>query len=211
MADPVARPVQRSPRQTLHHVWAPKLNRAVMLTGQEQLHLWVMLEAHPGVTRYCERPSLDDTHNPCPVADFWALRDGTPVWLRLEAEASGTAPNAVSAENPIVENVSADELKRHRHWIHNWLSLLPYLSSASPLSLRPLQAQVIELVGREASLDEIERHFANTDAVLVRTAVIAALHEGSLISEDLQNKHWDRSARVYRSYRNTFGHHHAPQ
>ena len=215
MADPVARPVARSPGQTLHHVWAPKLNRTVMLTGREQLHLWVMLEAHPGVTRYCERPASADPDIRCPVADFWALRDGSHVWLRLEAEASGTVSDATadaaSAEDPIVETISADELKRHRHWVRNWLSLLPYLSSASALNLRPLQAQVIEWVSGNASLDEIERHFANTDAVLVRTAVIAALHDGSLISEDLQIRPWDRSTRIYRSNRNTVGRHHAPQ
>ena len=43
MVEPVALPVQRSPKQTLHHVWAPKLCRIVMLTGQDQLHLWAML------------------------------------------------------------------------------------------------------------------------------------------------------------------------
>ena len=29
MTDPIARPVKRLPKQTLHHVWAPKLNRTI--------------------------------------------------------------------------------------------------------------------------------------------------------------------------------------
>ena len=33
MTEPIALPVQRHPRQTLHHVWAPKLGRALMFTS----------------------------------------------------------------------------------------------------------------------------------------------------------------------------------
>lgn len=42
MTDPITLPVKRFPKQTLHHVWAPKLNRTVVLVGRDQLHLWVM-------------------------------------------------------------------------------------------------------------------------------------------------------------------------
>ena len=42
--EPVALPLHRLPKQTLHHVWAPIHRRPVLLTSQGQLHLWVMLE-----------------------------------------------------------------------------------------------------------------------------------------------------------------------
>ena len=45
--EPSPRAVNRHPKQTLHHAWAPKLGRTVLFTSREQLHLWVMLEAHP--------------------------------------------------------------------------------------------------------------------------------------------------------------------
>ena len=200
MVEPVALPVQRSPKQTLHHVWAPKLRRIVMLTGQDQLHLWVMLEAHPGVTQYCERPASADAAQALPIADFWAIRDGTPTWLRLvEAPVDDAASLARATSDEGVELIGPDELKRHRVWIRNWLSLLPYLSTTSPLGLESLKAQVVEGAGDEATFDEIERHFAHTDPVLTRTAVIAALHAGRLVSEDLQHKPWDRSTRVCRA------------
>ena len=51
MYEPTALPLQRLPRQSLHHVWAPKLGRIAMFTSQQQLHLWTMLEAHPAVIR----------------------------------------------------------------------------------------------------------------------------------------------------------------
>ncbi len=210
MVEPVALPVQRSPKQTLHHVWAPKLHRIVMLTGQDQLHLWAMLEAHPGVTKYCERPASPDAAQALPIADFWAIRDGTATWLRLEeASADNTASLAPPTSDEGVELIRPDELKRHRIWIRNWLSLLPYLSTTSPLGLETLQTQVVEAAGREdTTFDEIERQLGPTDPVLTRTAVIAALHEGLLISEDLQHRPWDRSTRVCRAMRQA---RHAPQ
>lgn len=205
LTEPSALPVQRHPRQTLHHVWAPKLGRTLMLTGRDQLHLWVMLEAHPGVTRYCERPSAHDASGPGPAADFWALRDGTPVWLRLASNESE------STGDPPIQTVAAADLQRHRQWIANWLSLLPYLSSASPLGLGPLQAEVLDFVGPEARLDEIEHHFSRTDPVLVRTAVIATLHDGRLISQDLQSAPWHLGMRLRPTPRFRAGSPHAPQ
>ena len=58
MVEPVALSIQRSPKKTLHHVWVPRLRRIVMLTRQAQDHLWVMLAAHPDVTR-------TQRHEPC--------------------------------------------------------------------------------------------------------------------------------------------------
>lgn len=198
MVEPVALPVQRSPRQTLHHVWAPKLRRIVMLTGQDQLHLWAMLEAHPGVTKYCERPASPDAAQAFPAADFWAIRDGTDTWLRLvEAPADDAVSLARATSDEGVDLISPDELKRHRVWIRNWLSLLPYLSTTGTLGLESLKAQVVAAAGREdATFDEIERQLGHADPVLTRTAVIAALHAGLLVSEDLQHRPWDRSTRV---------------
>lgn len=197
MIEPVALPLQRSPGQTLHHVWAPKLRRIVMLTGLNQLHLWAMLEAHPGVTRYCERPASPDAAQAFPVADFWATRDGTPIWLRLAETPEDTAAPLTSVPADAgVELISPDELQRHRVWIRNWLSLLPYLSTTRPQGLESLQTQVMEAAGDGTTFDEIEHRFPHTDPVLTRTALIAALHQGRLVSDDLQHRPWDRSTQV---------------
>ena len=94
MTDPIALPVKRLPKQTLHHVWAPKLNRTVVLAGLDQLHLWVMLEANPEVSRYCERPTWPDENETSLNPDFWALREGSAVWLTLD-DTPQCDPNAV--------------------------------------------------------------------------------------------------------------------
>jgi hypothetical protein len=60
MKEPFPAPVQRRPKQTLHHAWAPELRRQVMFASATQVRLWTMLEAIPGVTNYCERPVLSE-------------------------------------------------------------------------------------------------------------------------------------------------------
>ena len=97
-----------------------------------------------------------------------------------------------------VEVIFDDELDRHRTWIQNWLSLLPYLSATASVDLDSLSGSVVEFFAREASFDDAERHFVHLDPVLVRTAVIAGLHQGRLFSNDLLAKPWDRHTRTVR-------------
>ena len=197
MTEPIALPLQRYPKQTLHHAWAPKLGRTILFTGRDQLRLWVMLEAHPAVSRYCERPTWPDGADRGPAADFWALRDGKPVWLAVQEDPS---PEHVAdppvSPSLVVDTITLEELDKHRIWIQNWLSLLPYLSTVSMLSLGELQASVIEFVGRGSRIGDVEGHFSSVDSVLVRTAVVAALHQGRLVSADLQSLPWDMSTRI---------------
>ena len=197
MKEPIALPLQRYPKQTLYHAWAPKLGRTILFTGRDQLRLWAMLEAHPGVSRYCERPTWPDGADQGPVADFWALRDGKPVWLEVQEDPS---PERVAdppvSPSLVVDTITLEELDKHRIWIQNWLSLLPYLSTASVLSLGELQTSVIEFVGRGSCIGDVESHFSSVDSVLVRTAVVAALHQGRLVSADLQSLPWDMSTRI---------------
>ena len=83
MHPPEPLPVSRLPKQTLHHVWSPKLQRTLVLTSVNQVRLWVMLEANPAVTTYCERPVLASNQHD-PHADFWLLQDGRPQYLALD-------------------------------------------------------------------------------------------------------------------------------
>ena len=106
MPEPAVLPLQRLPKQTLHHAWAPKLGRTIVLNSLGQLRLWALLEAHPGVTRYCERPAWPDDEEPSPCPDFWALRDGTPIWLALAPAAGDEEP--APAEASRVQLVTAD-------------------------------------------------------------------------------------------------------
>ena len=170
-----------------------------MLNSIAQLGLWALLEAHPGVTRYCERPSWPGDEEPSPSPDFWALRDGKPVWLALRQEAPAVEDEEPSpADASGVQTVTVDELDRHRVWITNWLSLLPYLTADAWPELESVREPVIDFFRREASFDDAERHFVELDPVLVRTAVIAGIHQGRLYSRELLMRPWDGRTRVTR-------------
>ena len=95
--------------------------------------------------------------------------------------------------------VTADELHHHRMWISNWLSLLPYLNADAWPELDGLHEPVANFFRQEASFDDAEQHFAPLDPVLVRTAIIAGLHQGRLYSSELLVRPWDRRTRVTRS------------
>ena len=202
MIEPSPLALNRLPRQTLHHAWAPKLGRVIMLNSTAQLGLWALLEAHPGVTRYCERPSWPGDEEPSPAPDFWALRDGKPVWLALRQEAPAAAEGEGEEPSPAeasgVQTITADELDRHRVWIANWLSLLPYLGVDAWPELESLREPVADFFRQEASFDDAERHFARLDPVLVRTAVVVGLHQGHLYSAELLVRPWDGRTRVTR-------------
>jgi hypothetical protein len=155
------------------------------------------LEAHPSVTLYCERPSWPGEDVDRFRADFWALRHGQPVWLALQPEAV-TEDEPSFPAHPAIIAVTNEELDRHRVWITNWLSLLPYLSNVAASDLQALQEPVEGFFMGEASFEDAERHFAELDPVLVRTAVIAGLHQGRLYSSELLVRPWDLRTRVMR-------------
>ncbi|MFL9876700.1 hypothetical protein [Paraburkholderia megapolitana] len=198
MNPPEALPVSRLPKQTLHHVWSPKLKRALVFTSLDQVRLWVMLEANPAVTTYCERPALVSAQHDCRV-DFWLLRDGRPQYLALgrtdEPVPSGDGPPAALSSLSI-EIIRPTELDRHRIWIQNWMALLPYLNTGMRLIDVPLSRDVVNFFDPEASFLELEQHFVRHDPVLIRTAAIAGLHAGHLVSADLVTQSWTLNSRI---------------
>jgi hypothetical protein len=175
-----------------------------MFASATQVRLWIMLEANPGVTNYCERPALSDEPVTEPIADFWVMRDGAEQWLIVDdnveqADAHGLQTAAQTTRSPPgVEIISRKEIERHCIWIQNWMSLLPYLATGSHLIDPTLLANIIQFFDRPATFDEAEQHFSRIDPVLVRTAVIAGLHDGQLISSDLTTLALSRRIRVSR-------------
>ena len=169
MREPEALRLQRLPRQSLHPAWAPRLGRTSALDRSGQLRLWAMREAHPGMTRYCERPAWPGDVPPGRMPDSRALRDGAPVRLVLERDAQQPAEPAPEADGPAPQTVTAFDLDldRRRIWIRDRLSLLPYLGSTALLDGAGPGEPVVRFFRQEASCDEAGRHFAHHDSMLV--------------------------------------------
>lgn len=122
---PTPLPVRRLPRQTLHHAWAPNLRRPILFVSETQLRLWIMLEANPGVTNYCERPALSGDATTEPLADFWVMRRGREQWLSVDDDSAEQAdvPDWQTATQsyrsaPSVEIISKQEIERYRIYRH---------------------------------------------------------------------------------------------
>ena len=128
MAVPRPLPLQRRPKQTLNHLWAPKLNRVVLLPGFDQLALWTLLEANPKVSAYCERPSFEDEESPDITADFWQRRGTSSKLIKLQDEPDPEdKPSTKCTAQNSVSLIPKSILEEHRIWISNWLTLLPYV------------------------------------------------------------------------------------
>ena len=135
MHPPEPLPVSRLPKQTLHHVWSPKLQRTLVLTSVNQVRLWVMLEANPAVTTYCERPVLASNQHDA-HADFWLLQGGRPQYLALDHAIESAPHEDSSAGTPssvLIQTIRPADLDEHRVWIQNWMTLLPYLNTGMRL------------------------------------------------------------------------------
>lgn len=203
MCEPVSAPVRRLRGQTLSHVWSPKCGRTLILTSASQVRLWVMLEANPQVSRICERPirlASPEPHSSEQHADFWTVRSGVATWLLIGDDKCDPidSPEQDATESrellpPDVLRVSQDEIDSHQVWIRNWLTLLPYLCTASALTLHSLRGEVLQFCRDGATLEDAELTLAKRDPVLVRTAAIAELHAGGLFCEELTKRPWDRS------------------
>jgi len=159
MSQPEPLPVSRRPKQTLHHVWSPKLQRPLVLTSRGQVRLWVMLEANPTVATYCERPGLGSDHQG--LGADWVLREGRTQWLALGEQSEPLPAEDASANtSTFIQIISTAELDQYRVWIQNWMSLLPYLNAGKRLIDAALASTVIGFFEREASFVELEQHFA---------------------------------------------------
>ncbi|MFM0028821.1 hypothetical protein PQR70_21450 [Paraburkholderia madseniana] len=63
-----------------------------------------------------------------------------------------------------------------------------------------LPKDVIEFFEREASFLDLEQHFTRSDPILIRTAAIAGLHAGDLLSSDLVTQLWMLNSRIQQQY-----------
>lgn len=174
----------------------------MVFTSASQMRLWVMLEANPQVSCFCERPLPAGATDQ--AFDFWVIRNGKVFWLAIgdkppvtdasqsKSEAVLSKPDPQSGVEE-VHWVSPTEIYSHRIWIQNWLSLLPYLCTTSALSLNALRQSVLKFYQHAATLEDAELALARNDPVLVRSAVIAELHAGTLVSDELTHRPWDRS------------------
>ncbi len=195
----------RRPHQHRYQAWAPKLCRCIVLTSWPAMQYWVMLESQPHVRKYCERPATAIIDGKERVIDFWTQLDNQEQWIIVGNEDDSILPveleqpSTRSIERTHIQFVSPQSVEPRAVWIENWLTILPYMASAAQLVEPPLVAQVIDACHTATPLHHIEKRLDRHDRILVRTAVFMALHHGTLVGLDLEDRPWDLDSRFIKS------------
>lgn len=183
---------------------APKLRRSLVLTSWQAVRLWAMLEAHPQVRQYCERPATIELDGRTRVVDFWARRNSGDVWLLLddegaaELELDDEAKGAPRLGADQVQLISRAALDAEAMWIENWLRILPYLVANGGLVDPMLVDAIVDECGEPMTLVSIEARHISVDPMLVRAALFIAVHAGRVIGLDLREKPLEYGSRFQR-------------
>jgi hypothetical protein len=111
---------------------------------------------------------------------------------------SGQVVGTTFFHTPQNPQAATGECSRQMNHPQNWTLLLPYLATGAHLIEPTLLANVVEFFDHSATMGEAEQGFPRIDPVLVRTAVIAGLHGGQIISPDLVTLAFSRHTRVSR-------------
>lgn len=178
-----------------YEVWSPKLSRRITFFHDLRLDAWVLLEAEPAVTAFCERPLVFKGEKRNRVVDFWVRRGGSEELLILgPGDSQDQAPSAhpalsafAEAEKMNIRILSSTDVRANPHLLSNWKTILHYLAPNVRLLSNELKERTLEECAASdgRTLVELEEALTDEDPVLVRTAVFALLHEGNLTSPDV--------------------------
>ncbi|MFL9876693.1 hypothetical protein [Paraburkholderia megapolitana] len=116
--------VNRPPYLHRYDLFSPKLSRRLTLFSWNTVLLWTMIESHPAIKTFCERPGFVHVHGDWRVADFWVQREGRSEFLVLEhsplQNLVGVAPRLESDLGLRARTVVDTEFETHATWIRNW-------------------------------------------------------------------------------------------
>ncbi|MGZ8160332.1 MAG: hypothetical protein ACXWT1_20040 [Methylobacter sp.] len=161
---------------------------------------WLLLEADREVTEFCERPCRLHPKVSKRLVDFW-VKTRTEEYGLLIQTAQETHPDAeMTKDAPIKEirSVSLKDLKAWEQRIQNWRLILPYLIANRTLITQDLTDSVMDLMHKPQSLGSVEHYFRGRDSVLIRAALFKLLHQGHIVSEDLDKRPLDTLTQFFR-------------
>ncbi len=173
--------------------FSPKLNRRVVFFDRWNVDQWVLLEADREVTRFCERPCRLQPKISQRLVDFW-VKTHTGAYGLLIQTAQETPSDADKTKDAPIEEirtVAITDLTACGQRIQNWRLILPYLIANRTLITQEWTDPVMDLLHKPQTLGSVEHHFRGRDIVLIRAALFKLLHQGHLVSEDLDKRPLD--------------------
>jgi hypothetical protein len=166
-----------------------KADRRLTFCRQPALEQWVILEADPAVTAFCERPGFIQSEGKRYLADFWVRyfdRQELVILFDSASEPSAKPDALLEHAGLTVRAVQASEIAASRAWIANWKRMLPCLIATRGLVPPSLSSAIERFVACPHRLLSIEREFTTGDPVLVRAAVFGLLHAGRVQAPELR-------------------------
>lgn len=168
--------------------FSPKANRRITLYRPAALEQWILLEANPAVTTFCERPGYIQAEGRRLLADFWVRyvdRQELVILFDPAEELGAKTVASLDAAELAVRSVQQPELAASRVWIENWKRILPCIVATRGLVSPALSNAIGRFVAHPQRLLSIEREFSTGDPVLVRAAIFGSLHAGRVRAPEL--------------------------
>lgn len=179
-----------------YDVFGLKVQRRLTLFGELALVGFILLEADPDITSYCERPIVIEEIKPRRVVDFWVQRrNSEELWFLLrpselkwlERENAPTTAFRVWAESKglDVHLIALNAMSLSDARIRNWGEIIRWLSANLRHVDKLLIQKVIELCCNNVSIQAVEGALSSEDPILVRTAIFRLVHQGRLRLNDI--------------------------
>jgi hypothetical protein len=175
---------RRRPLQRRIEVYSPKIKRRVTLFSRAAHDAWVLLEADPKVSAFCERPAYVAADGG-QLIDFWVDRGRHPKFWILgggEAEVSSLPAECLGVAVHVLQRA---DLVAAQVRIRNWSQIIPYLISFARQTNRRLQEEIFARVEKPHRLEHLEAAFQPIDVAVVRASLFKLLAEGRIAAPDI--------------------------
>lgn len=176
-------------------VFSPKISRRVCLGSYLAYQTWIMLEANPRISNFCERPALMPGPSP-PTIDFWVRfenHQADEFWV-IQRAANTDKDTLAHLELPThahclaVREIKLADIERNALPISNWGKIIPFIVANIRWRDPLLEQSLIVFLGQSYSLQAIIERFADRDPTEVQAALFVLIAQGRLVSGDLALK-----------------------
>lgn len=202
--EPLPLPAGASRRRL--EVFSPKLGRRLSLGSYDQWRCWLLAEANPAVTSFCERPGRVAGAGSA-LIDFWVQLRQHPAgefWRFVGEAVEPDVSSAPMLDAPAslrglpVRRLTSALLASLEIPLSNWAQILPFLVSYRNQRDALLEQSIVVELRAWTSLDDLFERFQEHDSGALMASVFWLLATGRIDSPDLAAAALTRATRFRR-------------
>jgi len=190
--------VSRPHHSHLMIAWSPKLGRRMTFYQALMRDAWVWLEVDPCVRTFCEWPHSTKGLRRRLIVNFWVdygsrqdfvfvARRGQEQDIEKEVMSNEGLTSWARSREIAVQIWTEQRIRENTVALTNWKTVLHSLAANHrfiPLELPTEVVSFLQSHEGKATLQELARHFEQTDPIVVRSTVFKMLSSGQLGSEN---------------------------